>query len=102
MAGGEGASRRRGARAHQQGICAAPGLWFAAEMLQVEMPAVVVERVLLRPDAFHHRDPLFGVAVAVVVLEELRAEHLEFLDVPARHDVEAEGSAADMVRCDSR
>src|ERR1700728_4139894 len=65
----------RRTRAHQQGARSAPGLWFSADVLQVEVLAAVIERLALRPDAFDDRRPLFGIIVAFVVLEQLRGEH---------------------------
>ena len=89
------AGRRAGA--HQQRPRAAPRLRLAADVLQIEMLAAVVERLCLRPDLLDDRHPFLGVSVPVVMLEKLRAEHLEFVDVPARHDVEAETPAPDVV-----
>ena len=60
----------------------------------------VIERLGLGPDAFDDAEPLLGIGIALVMVAELDAEHLEFADVPARDDIESEASTADMVGAD--
>src|SRR5207237_972895 len=43
--------------------------------------------------------PFFRIGVAFVMLEQLRAEHVELARIPARHDIESEPSLADAVSC---
>src|SRR5438132_10047902 len=98
MAGCECPSCRRRSGAHQQRTRAAPGFRLAADILQVEMLAAMVERRCLRPDSLDNRYPLLGVSIAIVMIEQPRAEHLEFVDVPSGHDIETKTPAPDMVR----
>ena len=94
---GELAAGLRIARAHQDRPAAPPGLRLSEHGLQFVVLAVVVERLVLRPDALDDLDPFLGVVVAAVVIAERDAHHAELDRVPARDDVEAEAAVADVV-----
>src|SRR5205823_11942433 len=98
MARRKGACGGRRSGAHQQRPAAAPGLRLAADILQIEMLAAIVEWLCLRPNSLHNRYPFLGISVAIVMIEKLRAEALKFFDVPARHDIETEAPLPNVVR----
>src|SRR5581483_4730613 len=63
---------------------------------QLEIATVEIE-VVLGPGALDHVDPFLRVIVAFFVLALRDPEHGKFAFVPARHQVQAEAAAADVV-----
>ena len=61
----------------------------------IEKPAGEIEILLVGPDQLERVDPFLGVFVALLMLALLDAEHVEFVLVPADHDVEAEAALPD-------
>jgi len=59
--------------------------------------AFEIERLVARPQLLQDVQPLGGAIVAVIVLHQRRAEHLDLRPVPAGDDVEREAAAGDMV-----
>ena len=59
--------------------------------------AVVVERLVLRPQPLDDAEPLLGAGVAILVLQKRDAEHFHFGKIPAVDDVERVAAVGDVV-----
>ena len=57
----------------------------------------MVKRLILSPDSADDRKPFLGIGVAVIVLAQAHAEHIELGLVPAGDDVEAEPAVTDVI-----
>src|ERR1700734_2469012 len=82
---------------HDQWRAAVIWLGQALDFLEGEVSSVDIERPALGPEAFCDGDPLLSEDVALVMRQQLGAEHLEFGGIPAGNEIEAEAAFADMV-----
>src|SRR5580704_2260692 len=86
----EGLAGRRRAGVHDHRPRAAERLRLALDAVHVEIFAVKIEILAIRPDHLDDVDPFLGKFVAVLMGALLDAEHVELALVPADHDVEPE------------
>ena len=91
------AADRRRAGVHDHRPLAAERLRLGAHLLQLDVLAVEVEVLAVRPHPLDRVEPVLRVFVAQRVLALLDAEHLELVLVPADHDVQPEAAFADVV-----
>jgi hypothetical protein len=87
----------RAAGVHDRGERLLDRLGLQIAFLDLEEAAIEIERLFPRPKLLDDVEPLHRAVVAVVVLHQRRAEHLDFRPIPAGDDIDGEAAVADVI-----
>src|SRR5580700_980715 len=91
------ASSRGRTCAHQHRPSIPPRPRFGADVLQVEISALIVKWRALGINLLEDRNPLCRVFIALVVLPQRNAEHRELFDIPSGDHIDAKTTLPDVV-----